>query len=146
MVISSHPHHRHPLASSLLNCIMVKYPYLLPIIPTTLEQLRSACIFTKLDLRSAYNLVHIHEGDEWKTLRSTMCPMFVRFQKQLYVKGEKCKFHVTTVTSLGYIIGVKGITMDQKKLDAMRGLPIPHTVKEFLGFTNFYQRVIQILV
>ncbi|KAL0154736.1 hypothetical protein M9458_048999, partial [Cirrhinus mrigala] len=32
-----------------------------------LEQLREATIYTKLDLRSAYNLIRIKEGDEWKT-------------------------------------------------------------------------------
>ncbi|KAK3513952.1 hypothetical protein QTP70_032803, partial [Hemibagrus guttatus] len=32
-----------------------------------LEQLRGATVFTKLDLRSAYNLVHIKEGDKCKT-------------------------------------------------------------------------------
>ena len=31
------------------------------------EQLRNATIYTKLDLRSAYNLVRMREGDEWKT-------------------------------------------------------------------------------
>ncbi|KAK3507042.1 hypothetical protein QTP70_001588 [Hemibagrus guttatus] len=43
------------------------YPYPLPLVPTALEQLRGARVFTKLDLRSAYNLVRIREGDEWKT-------------------------------------------------------------------------------
>ncbi|KAK3529961.1 hypothetical protein QTP86_009347 [Hemibagrus guttatus] len=50
-----------------LNAITVRYPYPLPLVPAALEQLRGARVFTKLDLRSAYNLVRIHEGNEWKT-------------------------------------------------------------------------------
>ncbi|KAK3519786.1 hypothetical protein QTP70_004949 [Hemibagrus guttatus] len=50
-----------------LNAITVRYPYPLPLLPAALEQLRGARVFTKLDLRSAYNLVRIREGDEWKT-------------------------------------------------------------------------------
>ncbi|KAK3539043.1 hypothetical protein QTP86_023635 [Hemibagrus guttatus] len=50
-----------------LNAITVRYPYPLPLVPAALEQLRGARVFTKLDLRSAYNLVCIREGDEWKT-------------------------------------------------------------------------------
>ncbi|KAK3570320.1 hypothetical protein QTP86_017165 [Hemibagrus guttatus] len=50
-----------------LNAITVPYPYPLPLVPAALEQLRGARIFTKLDLRRAYNLVRIRKGDEWKT-------------------------------------------------------------------------------
>ncbi|KAL0152326.1 hypothetical protein M9458_052049, partial [Cirrhinus mrigala] len=54
-----------------LNDITVKYRYPLPLVPPALEQLRAAKIYTKLDLRSAYNLIRIREGDEWKTAFST---------------------------------------------------------------------------
>ncbi len=54
-----------------LNDISVKLRYPLPLLPASLEQLRKAKYFTKLDLRSAYNLIRIHEGDEWKTAFST---------------------------------------------------------------------------
>ncbi|KAK3517060.1 hypothetical protein QTP86_004225 [Hemibagrus guttatus] len=50
-----------------LNTITVRYPYPLPLVPAALEQLSGARVFTKLDLRSAYNLVRIRKGDEWKT-------------------------------------------------------------------------------
>ncbi|KAK3513819.1 hypothetical protein QTP70_028868 [Hemibagrus guttatus] len=50
-----------------LNAITVRYSCTLPLVPAALEQLRGARVFSKLDLRSAYNLVRIREGDEWKT-------------------------------------------------------------------------------
>ncbi|KAL0146495.1 hypothetical protein M9458_058126 [Cirrhinus mrigala] len=51
----------------VLNNQTIKFRYPLPLVPAALEQLRSAQILTKLDLRSAYNLIRIREGDEWKT-------------------------------------------------------------------------------
>ncbi|KAL0161004.1 hypothetical protein M9458_044729, partial [Cirrhinus mrigala] len=51
----------------VLNHQTIKFRYPLPLVPAALEQLRSAQIFTKLDLRSAYNLIRIRNGDEWKT-------------------------------------------------------------------------------
>ncbi|KAL0188100.1 hypothetical protein M9458_015199, partial [Cirrhinus mrigala] len=54
-----------------LNEITVKFRFPLPLVSAALEQLRSARFFTKLDLRNAYNLIRIREGDEWKTAFST---------------------------------------------------------------------------
>ena len=50
-----------------LNKVTKKNRYPLPLIFGLLEQLKCAKIFTKIDLRGAYNLVQIKEGDEWKT-------------------------------------------------------------------------------
>ena len=50
-----------------LNRITRKDRYPLPLIPDLLDRLRSARVFTKIDLCGAYNLVHIAEGNEWKT-------------------------------------------------------------------------------
>ncbi|KAK1784720.1 hypothetical protein P4O66_003398 [Electrophorus voltai] len=54
-----------------LNKLLIQYPYSLPLVPSTLEQLWGARYFTKLDLRSAYNLRRSKEGDEWKMAFST---------------------------------------------------------------------------
>ncbi|KAK3539464.1 hypothetical protein QTP70_008500 [Hemibagrus guttatus] len=51
----------------VLNSQTVKFAYPLPLVPVALEELRGAHIFSKLDLCSAYNLIHIRRGDEWKT-------------------------------------------------------------------------------
>lgn len=50
-----------------LNKVTVKNRYPLPLISGLLDQLGQAKIYTKIDLRGAYNLVRIKEGDEWKT-------------------------------------------------------------------------------
>jgi hypothetical protein len=50
-----------------LNSMTIKDRYPLPLISNLLDQLKTARIFTKIDLRSAYHLVRIKPGDEWKT-------------------------------------------------------------------------------
>uniref|UniRef100_A0A3Q2EG98 Gypsy retrotransposon integrase-like protein 1 n=1 Tax=Cyprinodon variegatus TaxID=28743 RepID=A0A3Q2EG98_CYPVA len=54
-----------------LNAITVKNKYPLPLLSSALEPVQSATFFTKLDLRSAYHLVRIRRGDEWKTAFKT---------------------------------------------------------------------------
>ncbi len=187
-----------------LNDITIKFRYPLPLVPSALEQLHSARYFTKLDLRSAYNLIRIREGDEWKTAFSTTSGHYeylvmpfglsnspsvfqayindvfrdmlnrgvivyiddilvysdslenhiqqVRaalqrlIEHQLYAKMEKCEFHQTQVSFLGYIISSEGVAMDDKKVQFVLNWPQPKTVKElqrFLGFANFYRRFIR---
>ncbi len=54
-----------------LNNITVKNTYPLPLMSSAFERLQGAAFFTKLDLRNAYHLVRIREGDEWKTAFNT---------------------------------------------------------------------------
>ncbi|KAK3542189.1 hypothetical protein QTP86_016990, partial [Hemibagrus guttatus] len=187
-----------------LNAITVPYPYPLPLVPAALEQLRGARIFSKLDLRSAYNLVRIKKGDEWKTTFHTthghyeyrvmpfgltnapavfqalingvfqdllgkwviayiddilvysasleehvlhVREVLSRLQQHhLYVKLEKCEFHRSTVTFLGYVVSRRGVEMDEVKVRAVTDWSAPTTVRElqrFLGFANFYRRFIR---
>jgi len=50
-----------------LNKITKKNQYPLPLISSFLDRLCTGKIFTKLDLRGAYNLLKIRPNDEWKT-------------------------------------------------------------------------------
>ncbi|KAL0153008.1 hypothetical protein M9458_051687, partial [Cirrhinus mrigala] len=187
-----------------LNNVTVKYRYPLPLVPSALEQLREARIYSKLDLRSAYNLIRIREGDEWKTaflttrghyeylvmpyglanspsvfqsfineiFRDLLNKCVIAYiddiliyspdlnqhikdvktvlarlqQHQLYAKLEKCEFHISKTTFLGYIVSHHGVEMDKSKTQAVTEWPLPKTVKElqrFLGFANFYRRFIR---
>ncbi|KAG1954691.1 retrotransposable element [Pimephales promelas] len=188
----------------ILNQSTVKFRYPLPLVPAALEQLRDAQIFTKLDLRSAYNLIRIRKGDEWKTafitpaghyeylvmpfglsnspsvfqgflneifrdvlnrfviiyiddilISSANLPEHIRHVRfvlqrlrdhHLYLKLEKCEFHQKSIQFLGYVITPQGVTMDQRKVDAVTNWPLPINIKElqrFLGFANFYRPFIK---
>lgn len=54
-----------------LNDITIKNRYPLPLMSSAFEILQGARFFMKLDLRNAYHLVRIKEGDEWKTAFNT---------------------------------------------------------------------------
>lgn len=55
-----------------LKKITTQYRYPLLLVPAAIKQLRWTRFFTKLDLGSAYDLIRIREGDDWKKAFSTM--------------------------------------------------------------------------
>jgi hypothetical protein len=54
----------------------IKDRYPLPLLQDTLMNLSKAKWFTKLDIRGAYNLIHMAEGEEWKTTFRTHYGLF----------------------------------------------------------------------
>ena len=67
-------------------------------------------------------------------------------ETNLVLNWEKCHFMVTHGIVLGHVISSKGIEVDKSKIDLIRYLPTPSSVKEirsFLGHADFYRRFIQ---
>ncbi|KAK3517343.1 hypothetical protein QTP70_004487 [Hemibagrus guttatus] len=150
-----------------LNAITVRYPYPLPLVPAALEQLRGARVFSKLDLRSAYNLVRIREGDEWKTAFHTTSGHYkycvmpfgltnapAVFQalingvfQDLLGKGViayiddilvySSSMEEHVLTFLGYVISRHGVEMDVVKVQAVTEWPAPTSVRELQRFLGF---------
>ena len=62
-----------------LNKITRKDKYPLPCITDLLDAPRKARVYSKINLRSAYNLVRIAKGDEWKTAFRTCSAAAAQF-------------------------------------------------------------------
>jgi len=187
-----------------LNDMTIKDRYPLPLADELRDRLKGAKIFTKLDLRGAYNLVRMKEGEEWKTafrthnglyeylvmpfgltnapatcmrmMNDVLRPFLYKFcicylddimvyskneeeheehvtkvlkalqAHQLQCKPEKCEFHTTRTTFLGYVVSRDGLAMDPSKVSAILEWEPPTCVKEvqsFLGLANYYRRFIK---
>lgn len=59
-----------------LNKITEKIRYALPLISELLDRMSGAKVFTKIDLKGAFNLLRIKKGDEWKTAFRTRYGLF----------------------------------------------------------------------
>ncbi|CAN6547384.1 unnamed protein product [Malus baccata var. baccata] len=67
-------------------------------------------------------------------------------ETKLVLNWEKCHFMVKQGIVLGHIISEKGIEVDKSKVDLVRHLPSPTSVREvrsFLGHASFYRHFIK---
>ncbi|KAM2294926.1 hypothetical protein ACFX1S_034781 [Malus domestica] len=67
-------------------------------------------------------------------------------ETNLVLNWEKCHFMVKQGIVLGHIISEEGIEVDKSKVDLVRHLPFPTSVREvrsFLGHAGFYRRFIK---
>jgi hypothetical protein len=67
------------------------------------------------------------------------------WENDLYLKPQKCKFCVTKIDFLGFIIKDGKMTMDPIKHADISDWPAPMTLRQlwsFLGFGNFYRKFI----
>ncbi|SPO42040.1 related to Gag-pol polyprotein [Pseudozyma flocculosa] len=89
-----------------LNKITVKNRTPLPLIDEMLGLLRRAKVYTKLDLRAAYNLIRIAAGDEWKTAFGTDFGLFEYLVMPFGLANAPGHFQTVVNTIFRDILGV----------------------------------------
>lgn len=148
-----------------LNDIAIKNCYPLPLFSLAFELLQGA---SKLDLRNAYHLVRIRQGDEWKTEFNTPAGHYeylvmpfgltnapAVFQalfnnvlrdmqnKSVFVYLDDILiFSRSQEEHVQHVIAQNSVQMDPAKVTAVLEWPVPESRKRlqrFLGFANFLQ-------
>jgi len=103
------------------------------------SNLLDVCVVVYLDNILIYS-------DDITQHQSHVKEILKRLQKaRLYVKAEKCEFHLDSIEYLSYVLSPSGLTMSDTKVKTIQEWPEPKKIKDiqsFLGFTNFYRRFI----
>ncbi|GJT92073.1 putative reverse transcriptase domain-containing protein [Tanacetum coccineum] len=138
-----------------LNKLTIKNRYHLPRIDNLFDQLQGSCYFSKIDLRSGYHQLRVHEADIPKTtfrmqyghfefmvmpFGLTNAPaskgdhdVHLKLVLELLKKEKlfaKCEFWLQEVHFLGHMVNRNGIHVDPSKIEALKNWKAPKTPLE----------------
>ncbi|XP_070017339.1 uncharacterized mitochondrial protein AtMg00860-like [Nicotiana sylvestris] len=137
----------------VLNKVIVKNKYSIPLIADLFDRLGQDKYFTKVDLRKGnYQFVVVYLDDIViynNTLEEHMDHLRKVFQvlreNELHIKREKSEFAQSKVHFLGHVIRNGELRMDEAKVRAIQEWEEPIKVTElryFLSLSNYYRRFI----
>ncbi|KAE8186446.1 hypothetical protein CF336_g6986, partial [Tilletia laevis] len=146
-----------------LNSITVKNRYPIPLTQQLVDRVRGCTVFSKIDLKNAYNLLRVAPGHEWKTAFRTRFGLFeykvmpfgltnapAAFQSFIqHVLSRWLDTHVVVylddillfsrseedhTTLLREVFHTTGLAADPAKLDTIRDWPVPRSVTDVRAF------------
>ncbi|GJX73162.1 putative reverse transcriptase domain-containing protein [Tanacetum coccineum] len=145
-----------------LSKLTIKNRYPLPKIDDLFDQLQGSQYFSKINLRSRYHQLRVHEGDIPKTAFRTRYGHFeftimpfgltnapatreeheahlglvleLLKKEKLYAKFSKCDFWLREVQFLGHVINEDGIHVDPSKIEAVKNWKALRTPFEVRSF------------
>ncbi|SYW79653.1 uncharacterized protein UHO2_04296 [Ustilago hordei] len=117
-----------------LNEITVKNRAPLPLIEEQLFLLRKARIYTKLDLRAAYNLIRIAKGDEWKTAFGTQLGLYEYLVMPFGLANAPAHFHDTEEAHVKHVTEVLTRLRSNRLFAKLSKCEFHTKTVEFLGY------------
>nr|GEZ13410.1 putative reverse transcriptase domain-containing protein [Tanacetum cinerariifolium] len=144
-----------------LNKLTIKNRCPLPKIDDQFDKLQGSTYFSKIDLRSEYHQLRVHEDDIPKTAFRTRYGHFEFMEehemylglvlellkkKKLYAKFSKCELWLQKVQFLWHVINGDRIHVDPSKIKDFKNWKAsrtPSEVSSFLGLAGNYHRFIK---
>ncbi|GJY06718.1 reverse transcriptase domain-containing protein [Tanacetum coccineum] len=156
-----------------LNKLTDKNRYPLPRIDALFDQLQGSQFFSKIDLRSGYHQLRVHEDDIPKTafraryghFKFTVMPFGLTNAPAMFMDlmNKVCKLYLDKFVIvfiddvliysktqeehfLGHVINGNGVHVDPSNIEVIKNWKAPRTpteVRSFLGLAGYYRRFIE---
>ncbi|GKA00495.1 putative reverse transcriptase domain-containing protein [Tanacetum coccineum] len=134
-----------------LNKLTVKNRYPLPRSDDLFDQLQGSQFFSKINLRSGYHQLRVHEDDipkitQEEHVKHLRLVLELLKKEKLYAKFSKCELWLREVQFLGHVINSNGIHVDPSKIEAVKNWKALRTlteVRSFLRLVGYYRRFIE---